>query len=488
MKRLALYCSRTGLKLSPIAAIDRKFSVWAVCSLTLGVIGLSQWFSVAVVYCQDVALPMAAVNESDLKNQVLRLTRELDANQRTRRLNAERELLDLGPAILNVLPSPELIPNPAVRASVSKIRKVLELRKASESVQASLITTAKDIPLGEFLEQVEAQTTNQIDASRLSADQKKVAITQSFADVSFWPAVETAFQQAKVHGEFRPDAPALRISVDDPSRRTRDLAVTNSGAFRVALESLKVRDVAGSDQKRLRAGFAVTPEPRLRALFLKFSARDFTAITAGGEKLLAADLAAQLDLPLGEGGRHVVWNLDFLVPTNTPVNDLKNPSIRGQTTMQVAAGTEYIRILNLAKAKGVSRRRGGVTVSVLDVKSRKATESKPDVAELKKDVSVQIQVAYDSGGPAFESHRTWIFHNQVFLTSDSETIDSDVRWAPTGGYETEMQGNGVIRVTYRFNSVSTPLEQLQFVYAAPTLIVDVPIQFELTPGQFLWGK
>jgi hypothetical protein len=415
----------------------------------------------------------AAVQEPPVKTRIAGLMRELDADQRARRIHAERELLDLGPSILNELPPPELIPNPAVRASVVKIRKTLELRKATESIQPSRITTAAGISFAEFVKVIEQQTANSIDTKSLTPAELQSPLTHAYQGETFWNALDKTLAKSNIRMDHNPDATALRLLPREKlSAPLLQLGVTRNGPYRIAVESLKLRPIAGSTQKRLRAEISVTPEPRLRALFLKFEARDFSAVTKSGKILPSADPDAQLDLPLGEGGHYVRWNLDFLVPADLPADELENPHINGKATMQIAAGSEHIRIKDLSKADGVARRRGGVTVSVLKV----GVHENPGG---KRDLSVQIQVAYDTGGPAFESHRTWIFHNQVYL----EPLEGDPI-SVNGGYETNRQGNGLVGVTYRFADVKVPLDQLQFVYVAPTLIIDSPLTFELTPGSF----
>jgi hypothetical protein len=414
----------------------------------------------------------AALQEPPVKTRIAGLMRELDADQRARRIRAERELLDLGPSILNELPPPELIPNPAVRASVVKIRKNLELRKATESLQPSRITTAAGISFAEFVKVIEQQTANSIDTKFLTAAELQSPLSQTYQGETFWNALDSTLAKSSIRIDHNPDATALRLLPREKLPAPWQLGVTRNGPYRIALESLKLRPIAGSTQKRLRAEISVTPEPRLRALFLKFEARDFSAVTKSGKILPPADPDAQLDLPLGEGGHYVCWNLDFLVPADLPADELKNPHVSGKATMQIAAGSEHIRIKDLSKADGVARRRGGVTVSVLKV----GVHENPGG---NRDISVQIQVAYDTGGPAFESHRTWIFHNQVYL----EPLEGD-RIPVNGGYETNRQGNGLVGVTYRFTDVKVSLDQLQFIYVAPTLIIDSPLTFELTPGSF----
>ena len=48
-----------------------------------------------------------------------------------------------------------------------------------------------------------------------------------------------------------------------------------------------------------------------------------------------------------------------------------------------------------------------------------------------------MSIAYDAGGPEFESHRTWIYHNEVYL----EAPDGQ-RFPVNDGFDTTAQADG----------------------------------------------
>jgi hypothetical protein len=48
-----------------------------------------------------------------------------------------------------------------------------------------------------------------------------------------------------------------------------------------------------------------------------------------------------------------------------------------------------------------------------------------------------------------------------------------------GASETTQQGNDGLEISYRFVGLPDPLPEYTFVYVAPTLIVDVPIEFQV---------
>lgn len=413
------------------------------------------------------AQPVKA-NEDELRSQVRQHLADLDSNQRARRQAAEKQLLDLGPRILKLLPAPELLPNAGVRAAVLRVRVALERRQALESVQASRVNTAADLKLEDWLKQVEDQTGNQIGVAALTRENKKPVVTQPCENLPFWVAMEKTLQNTGLRYRFEADSSLLKLVPQTDPAADAAWQATSSGPFRVAVDWVRPRKVVGNDRlQRLRTELSVAPEPRLRALFLKLSAKDFQATGPRGQTFPAADTAAQYDLPLGEGGRFVTWNLDFTADGSLTQADIFPLKIAGQAAMQIAADSEHIRFTDLVGGAGTARRRGGVTVTVQKIKSQTGADGKLAV-------SIKVLVVYDTGGPAFESHRTWIFHNEVYLDRhDQQPILAN------GGFETDLQQNRAVGVTYRFEGLSGKLEDYQFVYVAPTLIVDVPFKIEL---------
>jgi hypothetical protein len=92
----------------------------------------------------------------------------------------------------------------------------------------------------------------------------------------------------------------------------------------------------------------------------------------------------------------------------------------------------------------------------------------------KTEARIQVTVAYDAGGPAFESHQAWILHNEVFLEDPAGG-----RVPLNAGSDTKGPGDGGVAIEYRFANLPEPFPNYAFVYVVPTLIIDVPIEFEI---------
>ncbi|MBT6156952.1 MAG: hypothetical protein HOL01_26815 [Planctomycetaceae bacterium] len=411
----------------------------------------------------DCAAAPRPANDAALKTQVARLLTALDAPTRKERVAAERDLTSLGPDVLPLLPPPELLRRVGVREAVRRVRVSLERTKAIESMRPSHITLKGDFTLAKILTDFGAQSGNQIDFSALPKEIQSQQHTIDYDKRAFWPALDQLIARAGL--EYGDDADAGRLLLKTSQKgKAPDASVTYSGPFRITVTGARLRPFPNRGPFRIvRVNYRVRAEPRLRPLFVKYRGRDFAAKSSAGLMLSPFSPDAQPEIPLGEGGRHLNLQSDFRVPSDNIPTTL---SFRGKLTLTAAAGAERIEFTRLKKADGTARRRGGVTVKLQKVEFGKAT---PDG----RTARFRVVVSYDIGGPAFESHRTWVFHNRVYLqASDGRRIERD------GVFHTNLQTDGAVVVEYGFRNLKADAGEYRFVYVAPTLLVKLPIEFD----------
>ncbi len=390
----------------------------------------------------------------DVQAQVKQLIGDLDADRLSVRREAEQRLLKLGPAALPHLPPPELIPQPGVRQILRRLRIQLENQQARLSAKASHVTLKGDFPLEEILRAINEQTGNKFDTSQLPAPLLERPTHVDFQGTPFWRVVDQLADTSRLNFNIDESRAALQLrpANDDPT----EAAVGYSGAFRIAVTSIRRRE----EHRDVRFSLVILAEPRLRPLFFSYAARDWTAKTSDGRELPVRNPDAYLNMPLAEGGRTALMTIDF-IGADDPVDAI---SVSGEVSMTTAAGEEEIRFTDLGQSQGVSRRRGGVTVILDKVAAQ-------EYATAKYSARFKVAVAYDAGGPAFESHRTWIYHNRVYLeTDDGERIDFP------GGQQNSLSRTGAVVIEYPFPKLDLPLSRYAFVYVAPTLIVNIPVK------------
>lgn len=427
--------------------------------------------SILLLFC--VVWPVglnAEPRDQPLENRkawVAEQIQNLNADGLRERFQAERALLEAGPEILPLLPAPELLPNAAVRQAVRRIRLKLEEAKARASIKPSRVTIDDTAPLAELLTQIQKQTGNAIDADEISAEQRKQTVTLQVSDMPFWDVLGLIATKTGLRLASRANTGTEESALHLLPAETTDAmeAKQNVGAFRIEVAPLKFRPRFGDPGKQLlRVPLRLAAEPRLQPLFLKLVGRDFSARTKDGKNLMPFDPNAKLELPLGEGGNQTAFDMNFLIADPFEAQAVQ---FAGKATVTVAADSEEIEFTNLSKASGTARRRGGVTVA-LDEITFQAEESRPQ----RQSAKVRVTVNYDTGGPAFESHRSWIFHNRVFLEDGRGR-----RFERNSDFHTALQTDGGVIVEYNFDNLPGGAEDYSFTYVAPILIINVPVEF-----------
>lgn len=398
----------------------------------------------------------------ELAQRVETLVGQLSAETLQDRVQAQKALLELGPKVLPLLPAPEVLADASARDAVERLRARLEHRKARESVQPGRVTLKGDFPLTDLLERIAAQTGNRIDASELPPPTGRETVEVDYRRETFWTVIDELARRLELR--FVTEGRSLQLLPRSEHSAGAEERVAYAGAFRVAVRAVERRKLFGDERHDLlRVGFSLSAEPRLRPLFLAYSAKDITAETAAGRALAPLNPEADYELPLGAGGRHLRAHADFKLPASVQAGTIR---LSGRLKVHAAAGAERFVFHDPAGTREVARRRGGVTVRLQKAEFRESSSGKHEA-------SVHVTVGYDAGGPAFESHRRWIFHNEASLqTEDDRRIDVN------GGYRTSLEADGGVAVVYRFRQLQRKPDGYRFVYVAPTLLIDVPVEFE----------
>lgn len=409
-----------------------------------------------------------ALGEDASPQQVSRLLKKLDAKSRQQRLAAEAELLKLGPAILDSLPPPDLLPNASVREAVRRLRTQLERTAAEESIRASHVTLTGELTIREIVAAISDQTGNNVvcaatDGQPTNPDGFEQNLTVDWKDEPFWEAI-IKMEAAGFRAEFLPDEQSLTLSPAASNLRVIERQTTLHQAFRLEALPVEQRKIDGTDNVLVRVPLRILCEPRLRPLFLRCSMSDWSLV-AGTERLRPFSPGSRVEIPLGDGGREAKLELSFLAPSAASLS--RNLALVGRLTLLTAALEREITFPMLAEAEGLTRRRGGVTVTV-----SKAQFSGPDAGS--HSARIATQIGYDSGAKAFESHQTWIFHNRVFLRDLKGN-----EYPANDGFSTLFQGDGAVGVEHRFSSLPKSPAEWQFTYVAPTLLIDVPLEVQI---------
>lgn len=385
----------------------------------------------------------------------------LEAPTLAERSRAERELLDLGPKVLPWLPPNDLLPGITSREAVQRLRIQLQRKLARDSARPSHVTLSETCGLQDLATEIARQTANPVRLAENLPTSSLKPRTWTLDRVPFWEAIDSVCDEAKLRAMADPETDGLLLTA-----RPDDFhlpAVSRAGVLRAELSEASRQTITGDATRnllRLRGELAF--EPRLRPLFVHFKAGDFTSADRDGTVLESWNPQARYELPMTGAARRTKIGWDFVLPADAAP---RRVSLRGKLIVQLAAATEQIRFEQLAGRKEVLRRRGGVSVRLHRVEFTDG-ENETRAAKLR------VTVNYDAGGPAFESHRTWVYHNAAWM-------EDDRRRYPLTDFDTLQQTDGSVQLEYRFHDLP-PGDSLKFVYEAPTLLLDVPFDIEFS--------
>jgi len=415
--------------------------------------------SLLLAGCAILGQADAAQND-DLRLNVRRLVRQLDAMQLAQREAAEQELLKLGPKVLELLPQPGQRTSAEVRQRLGRIRQKLQLVAAESAAQSSLITLSGEaIPLSKVLAALEDQSGNKIVDFRERFGQPITdpPLKVDFNKTPFWEALDHVLDRAELKIYAYGEEKAISVVNRAEGEITRTVGANYGGPFRVEpVRIVAKREFRHGDAQSLHLTLSVEWEPRLQPISLKQKMADLEAIDENGDPLTVADGLAQLEVPAAG-----VSSVELVLPLELPSRNVKEIArLKGKLTAMLPGQLQTFRFTDLTTAKNVEQRSAGVIVTLEQVRKNLAVWE------------VRLRVRFDEAGEALESHRGWIFNNEAYLEGP------DGKPIPYDSFETTRQTRDEVGVAYLFVLEEPPAKH-KFVYKTPGVIVAAGFEYEV---------
>jgi hypothetical protein len=404
-----------------------------------------------------------------LARELSRLVQQLNDDRAAERDAAEARLLELAGStaaetdhFLALLPEASDEMPFAVRDRLSSIRNKIEDRIAKGATEGTKITlSAKKMPLADVFTAIEKQTGNRFLDNREPDAAGKLPsanVTIELKNEPFWPAVDQILDQAKVGVYAYGGEDALSIVSRSPDDALRHNRASYSGPFRIELLEIQAqRNLRQPGGDSLKLQLEVAWEPRLRPIALSQPLADVEAATDAGKQLALKQPQSVLDVEVPGGTQAAEIVLPFELP---PQGANRITILRGKLKALVPGRQVTFRFDDLANAKGKTDRRGGVQVTVDNVRKNN------EIWE------IHMRLALDEDNGALQSHRGWVFQNLSTLEGkDGEPIDN-------AGFETTRQTPNEVGIAYLFD-LPDGIEGLTWVYETPAAIVELPVEYEL---------
>jgi len=405
--------------------------------------------------------PVAADEVEELRLQVRRLVRQLDDNQLATRQAAEHNLIELGTPVLELLPVPTRDTSAEVKVRLERIRKVLEAAASEAAAQPSRVTLRGPMLLSAALAELQRQTDNRIIDFRRRFGQQPTdsQLTLDLENTPFWPALDAVLDQAALTVyNFSGESGALAVVARDPSEQSRAARAVYQGPFRMeVLRVQAIRELRNPANDSLRLTLELTWEPRVSPILLRIPLADLRASDETGRPLAVGSQRASLEIPV----ENAIPAAEVQVPLELPERRSERiPSLQGRLSALLPGRVETFEFNHPADAKNVELTRAGVTVILDQVRKN------VDVDE------VRIRVRFDQAHNALESHRNWIYNNEAyFVAPDGQRFEH-------AGMQAFRQADNEVGVAY-LSDREGGLADCKFIYKTPTLLMLVPVEFEL---------
>jgi hypothetical protein len=407
--------------------------------------------------CAVLCVLLLATADDTTRLSVRRLVGQLDSPVLAQREEAERKLIELGPAALDLLPAINARTPAEIQQRIGRIRQKVERTASADAGRASLVTLKADaMPLSKVLATLSDQTGNQVvdyrkDFGHVVTDPP---VTIELTKAPFWQAFDAVLDQAGM--AVYPYGGQIRVIGRMQGQVARAAAACYAGPFRLEpIEVLAQRDVRMPANRSLRVMVEIAWEPRLKPIFFRQHMADVAVVDDHGQRVELQNPTADRELPITPGKSSTILELNLVSPLRSVE---KISSLRGKMRALLPGRVETFRFDDPVAAKNVARRIGAVTVTL------EQARKDGDAWEMR------VLVRFDQPGQALETHRGWIHLNEVYVEGPDGKMVRDC--------STEMtrQEENQFGLAYRFTGLSGPPRAL--VYKAPSTLLNTEFDYE----------
>lgn len=419
------------------------------------------WLVVAQPAAPATATSQAASTApAEIQPRAVRdLVDQLDADDLTDRLAAEAKLLEMGPRVLPLLPDPAKFQGQQQK-SLAEIITKLQTFQAKAAISSQAFTLEAGLSLSAAIKQLSKASGNVItDARGEQPEAAKVQLSAAINEPSFWQAFDRLLDDGQLGVYPYGDDGPLSVVTRSPRALPRYGRASYQGAFRISADRILLERSIELDAAHGSVRLQVAWEPRIQPLFFLALGDSFQATDDLGQPIVYGAPRTNIELPVqsGEG----VAELEL--PIQSPQRAAKSiQKLSGSLKAVVPAESLDFEFTDLAK-RDQSQLKGDCTVVL---------ESARRVDDADTVYEIRIRVGYKNAGPAFESHRNWIFNNPAKL------LDAKGDEVELGLTESTLRAENEVGVAY-FYDLPQGLAGHKFVYRTPIKIIESTVEYVL---------
>jgi len=380
--------------------VDMSRNWWA--AILLGVIAVSFLpagdLERSTAGSGESSAPSLGGKEDEIAAEVTSLVERLDAPNLADRQEAERRLLELGPAVLEVLPGPHEVVSSEARVRLQRVREKLLVELGRQMLQPSSVSLPEGTRIADAFRQISLQSGNPLwvnfgeEGARLKAEE--IGLARPMDRQTFWKCFDQLLTAGGLSASFVPGENRIELSLFSPAGIPLKRPVSYSGPFRLEIVRFLLADSEGSPKTReITLWIRMAWEPRLRPIVLYWLGDKFEAESAAGRMLQAAPGERTREVqPMH--GRFFVELPIRLRAEEVPGHSLK--VVRG-SFVALFPGPEVTFAFGLQEPAPQIHREGDATVIF------------EGISVFNDRIQARLRAAYGQPFTAFESHRGWFY-------------------------------------------------------------------------------
>ncbi len=399
-------------------------------------------------------VPKPKFERVELEKKVIQLSADLDSKKQVVRDQAETELLEIGPPVLEFLPPIGSDASPEWKMRIDRLRDSLGKVELEQFILPSTVTLSGTMTAREALTKITKETGNSFqlgDAPNLERE-----VVTDFDGTPFWEAFDEVVDQIEMTVASG-DGENMQLIPRAANAPLRIASAGYSGVFRIEpLIVQKTYPLQDPGRSTMQITVLLSWEPRLTPVFVKFPMDAMKLICDDGQELQTKMTAEETEFN-PTGGSQLQISLDFVLPDRQAKKIIK---WNGKVFVSIPGKPATLEFDELTKEGAKT-----ATVGNLKVVLEKARKNR-DIYE------VLVGLSLNASDQNTEAFRGWTNTHEAFLIDKNNKRLEHVGWSTT-----RMSGKEV-GLSYLFD-IEKGLEGCKFMYRAPGSIVDQTVEFAL---------
>lgn len=367
------------------------------------------------------------------------------------------KLISFNQQTLEALRNPPTGLSQQTKLLLAQVKSELEKRNNARLVQATPFSLTGEFSLESALDSISKQTGA---VFQLGKDQVNLNLSQTkkftLNSIGFWRGLDQVLDAFELDVVSMSKPKGLKVIRSNRKFMRAENAFYGKGVRAEVIRQPALHRATGSRSATLKSTIRFQWEPTMSPYLLEFDYETVRARQKNG-KDLPASKTDRLKYSITPSQGFV----DLQIPVQLETPDVRSiDSVSGQLTLTVPVGRHSFTFSDWTRKKQTPKRKADAEVRI------QSTSSEDSLFQ------IDLLLALNRAGKAFDSHQGWMFQNRAYLLDRN-----DVKILPKK-LLTTLQEKDKMGFSFQFELPNGPAGH-QFIYETPTSIRKVPIKFDL---------